>query len=334
MINVGVVGTGRWGFNYVRVLSELEEANLKWCCDLNEKNLKKVKESFPNVRITKNLNDILNDSSINAVCVSTPAIKHFDIVKACLEAGKHVLVEKPLTTSLIESEELVEISRQNDKILMVGHIFLFNSAVRKLKELIDSGELGDIYYTYSQRTGLGPIRNDVNAMWDLAPHDISIFCYLLDTTPISVNAQGLGRLRNDIEDIVFMTLKFPKNILANIHVSWFAPKKVRKVVVVGSDKMAIFDDVEPKEKLKIVNANEPSGFYKTFKEFQNAVKYGDIVKPRLELMEPLKVEVQHFLNCIKSGKRPLTDGENGLQVVKVLEAADKSIHNNGEMIKI
>jgi len=333
-INIGIVGAGRWGFNYVRVFSEMKEANLEWCCDLKDENLQKVKESFPSVKTTKDLNDILNDSSVAAVCVSTPAMDHFKTVKLCLQSGKHVLVEKPLTVKSRESEQLVKLAKEKNRILMVGHIFLFNTAVQELKKLIKRGELGDIFYMYSERTGLGPIRNDVNAMWDLAPHDISIFCYLLGNMPVAVSAQGLGGLRSNIEDVVFMTLKFPDNIMAHAHVSWFDPKKVRRTVVVGSNKMAVFDDMEPEKKLKIINANEPYGFYKTFKEFQNAVQYGDTVAPELKQAEPLKAEVQHFLNCVQSGRQPITDGESGLQVVRILETADKSLHNNGEMINL
>jgi predicted dehydrogenase len=335
MFAVSVIGVGQWGVNYLRVFRELDDAKVKWCCDTDKGRLEKIKKFFPEVFLTIDYNDILKDKEVSAVCIATPATTHYKIVKECLEAGKDVLVEKPITINSEETVELIKLAEKSGRILMVGHIFLYHPAVEKLKELITKNELGEIYYLYSSRTGLGPIRADVNAMWDLAPHDISIFCYLLGTQPISVNATGVARLRDKIEDVVFLTLRFPNNIIGHIHVSWFDYKKIRKMVTVGSKKMAVFDDTETNEKLKIITATQPDErLHLTYDEFLRAIRYGDIYTPSIDLTEPLKLEISHFMECIKNRKQPKTDGYNGLQVVKILEAAQKSLMKNGALVKI
>jgi len=335
MINVGVIGIGQWGTNYIRIFNELDDTQLKWCCDINKQRLQRVNKIYPHIITTQNYSDILSDKETTAVCVSTPATTHHRIVKDCLLAGKDVLVEKPLTISSKDAEDLVKLAEKERRILMVGHVFLYNPAIEKLKELIMNDELGDIHYLYATRTGLGPIRSDTSAMWDLAPHDISIFCYIMNKKPISVNAIGLSRLRKNIEDVVFLTLRFPEDIIGHIHVSWFDPKKVRKITVVGKNKMAVFDDMEPAEKLKIITATLPDErFHLTYDDFLNTIRYGDVSIPKIDLTEPLKLETLHFLDCINTRKTPKTDGLNGLLVAKILDTAQKSLEKDGIKVEI
>jgi len=330
-IKIGVIGCGYWGPNYVRVFNQLPTSKIIWCCDLEDSKLKAITQMFPLTRITNNYMDILNDPEVIAVCVSTPASTHYEIAKKSLLLGKHVLVEKPMTLVVNNAQELCRIAEKESKILMVGHVYEYHPCIEELKDHIKNGELGDIHYLHSVRTGLGPIRKDVNTLWDLAPHDISILLYLLEKKPVWVSAIGQAYIQKGIEDVVFLNLLFPKNILASVHVSWLDPIKVRKLTVVGSRKMAIFDDVENFERFKIFDKGfsleEP--YSHSYGEFRLRLREGDIYIPKTDATEPLKIECAHFLDCIREERIPKTDGEKGREVVAILEAAQASLSNNG-----
>jgi len=334
MVNIALIGCGYWGLNYVRIFNEIEDSNLLYVADVDYGKLTKLAKNS-SIKITKDYKGILEDDKVDAVVISTPSTTHYEIAKNCLLRDKHVLIEKPITISSKEAEELIRIADSKKKVLMVGHTFLFNPAVQKLKEYIKDGTLGDVYYISLVRTGLGPVRNDVNAMWDLAPHDVSILNYLLDSTPSRISALGGSYIRDNIEDVVFMNLIFKSKILANIHASWLNPHKVREVTVVGSKKMAVFDDVTATDKIKLFDKGVQKEYaYASYGEFQLKLRSGDILIPDIKMSEPLKNECLHFIDCVKNNKKPMTDGRNGLEVVKVLEAAQDSLKNGGKEVSI
>lgn len=335
-MNVGIIGVGYWGPNLVRVFSGFASIGKIEICDLNNNNLNKIRKMFPDIKVYNDYYFILNNPEIDAVVIATPAATHFEIGKKALMHGKHVFIEKPLALSVKECEELVAIAENKKRILMVGHTFLYNSAVRFLKEYIDTGEMGSLYYIYSQRLNLGRVRNDINAMWNFAPHDISIILYLIGQSPVAVDARGFSYLQEGIEDVVFITLYFPEKRCAHIHVSWLDPNKVRRMTIVGQNKMAVYDDVLIDEKIKIFdkgisrkNISESLGGAVDFGEFQLIQRAGDVFIPKLEFQEPLKAEASHFIECIEKKTVPLTDGLHGLEVVKILECAQRSLKNNG-----
>ena len=329
MIYVGVVGAGYWGPNLIRNFYNL--GHLKIVCDKNKNRLKKISENYPNINTTCNFDEVLN--SVDAVIVATEDASHYNLSKIALLHGKDVFVEKPLALSVKEAEELVKIARKNSRILMVGHLLLYHPAIRKLKEYIEEDTLGEINYVYSQRVNLGQVRRDTNTLWSLGPHDISSILYLLDKVPNKVIATGESYLQENIYDVVFVTLHFPGKLLAHIHLSWLDPHKIRKLTVVGSKKMAVFDDMESNEKIKLYD----KGVYKpSFESYEGALtlRIGDILIPKIDAREPLRIECEHFMDCIKNRTKPISDGENGLQVVKLLEAAQKSLDNGGIPVKI
>ncbi len=339
MISIGLIGCGTWGRNYIRNFEHLNDAQMYACCDFNEENLKHSKRVLSSLKVFKDPDELIADDKIDAVIVATPANTHFDLAKKCLNTGKHVLVEKPLTLTAEESKALIDLSKKQGKVLMVGHIMEYNPAVVKLKEIIDSKELGNIYYLYLNRTNLGRIREDVNVMWDLAPHDISIVNYLVGQEPKRVSAKGESYIVESTEDVVFLLMEFENNILASIHVSWLDPCKLRRTTVIGDKKMAVFDDMENVDKIRIYDRGitynpKTEREFEDFGSFQLAYKYGDIYIPQLQLSEPLRNQCTHFIECIKSGNGSRTDGENGLRVVEVLAAAQKSLDNDGIFVDI
>lgn len=337
-INIGIIGCGHWGPNFIRNFRQIKDTCVKYAADVSPERLSYVKKTFPNIATEHNYLRILEDDGIDAAVIATPAQTHHKLAKEALSRGKHVLVEKPLTRNIAEAEELISIAKANRKILMVGHTFKFNPAVQKLKSLIDSGTLGKICYIYSRRTNLGPIRKDVNAMWDLAPHDVSILMYLLGSTPLSASAHAGTYLPHRLEDVCFITLIFPRNVLGHIHVSWLDPKKVREIVVVGSCKMAIFDDLNMENPVSVYDKRVMNKRfkqdYKTFEEFQLIIKDGKVALPRIKKEEPLEIECRHFIDCIRKNKVPLTSGEDGLAVLKVLLAAQDSLAKGGSRISL
>lgn len=323
-VNIGLIGLGYWGPNYVRTLSSIPACNIKWCSDLDESKFGILRNT--NIKSAKDYKVMLADPELKAVIISTPTSTHYSIAKDCLKAGKHVLVEKPISNTVKQAEELIRIADDKQLVFMVGHTFLFNSGIKKVKDLLDSNQLGNVVYTHAQRTGLGPIRNDVNAMWDLAPHDVSVFIYLLGM-PKRVLAKGRSFHRPDREDVVFMVMEFDDGIIANAHVSWTDPYKIRSLTVVGSKKMVVFDDVS-NEHVKIFDKGVKYEPGESHGEFKDIVRDGDVTIPKIETKPPLKSECEHFIECVRSGSKPASSGQDGLNVIKVLKAADKSLETN------
>jgi predicted dehydrogenase len=334
-IKVGVVGCGYWGPNLIRNLRQSSECDLKLVCDTSEKRLSHMRRLYPDVATTSRFEDLLNGADIDAVIVATPARLHYEMARACLSAGKHTFIEKPMARTEAEAEELVAFAEHQGLVLMVGHTFLFSPAVRRMKEIIDSGDIGEVQYISARRLNLGLFQKDINVAWDLAPHDVSIVLHLLDELPVSVSCQGSSHVTRGIEDVTMMYLTFPKNRCAFIHNSWLDPKKVRQMTVVGSQRMIVYDDTEPLEKLKIYDARvEVPPHYDTFAEFTYSYHYGDAYVPYIKQDEPLKLECQHFLECIREGCTPITGGRLGLDVVRILEAAGESLRQQGSSIAI
>ncbi len=334
LINVSLIGYGYWGPNLARNLHNLPTCHLAAICDKDAGRLMEVERLYPTAHLVKKYREILIDSAISAVVIATPVPTHYSLTKEALQADKHVLVEKPITMDSTQAEELIEIAASKNKILMVGHTFEYNPAVHKIKELITTGQMGDLYYIYSIRANLGHVQKDLNALWSIAPHDISIIIYLLETLPLEISARGATCLNSGVEDLVFVNLSFPNNITAQIHVSWLDPSKIRKMTIVGSKKMVVYDDVDNEAKIKVYD----KGVYKKgddiYGEFQYKLRTGDIYIPKIDMTEPLKNECAHFIECILEGSNPLTDGESGLGVVRVLEAAQKSLENRGIPVEI
>jgi len=362
VINVGIIGCGNWGRNYVRHFVQIPGAGLVTCCDTNPEVLLAVRERYPLVRLTKNYRDITADPKIDAVIIATPPGDHYRIARACLLRGKHVLVEKPFTLSSEEGYQLADIAEKTGKVLMVGHIMDYHPGMRLVKKHIESGELGKIFYLHSTRTSLGTVREDVSVLWDKAPHDIATLLYLLDEEPTSVAATGRAFVNEGVEDVAFITVRFASGVIANIHVSWLDPSKTSRITIIGDKKMIVFDDGEALEKVKVyskgVNSkrdlarkrensktqgatveNEgenPNGIdaLNGFSEFQYTFTYGDVYIPKLKMSEPLRNECLHFLECIREGKKPLTDAVSGARVVHVLEKAEESLAGRGEYVHI
>jgi len=334
-LGIAVIGCGHWGPNHIRNFAAHKQAQVLYCVDLDPKRLELARELFPSVEATSDLQRVLNDERVKAVVIATPTATHFDLTKKALLAGKHVLCEKPLAASAAEAEELVAMAKQASPVLMVGHVFLFNAGVVKLRDLIVSGELGRVYYLHATRTNLGPIRQDVDCVWDLATHDISIFNYLQWRLPLEVSAHGTDYLQDGKADVAFITLTYPDQVLANIHVSWLDPKKVRQVTVVGERKMVTWDDMIPTGPITIYDkgvVREP--FYKDFGEFHLVTKEGDVVIPKVRASEPLRVQTDYFISCVRAGRIDSCGPSDGLGVVRVLEAIGKSMPANGAPVRL
>jgi len=335
LLKVGVVGCGYWGPNLVRNLRQASDCNLKLLCDVSEQRLRHMQRLYPDLQTTTQFENILNDAEIEAVVIATPVRFHFDMAKAALLAGKHVFVEKPIARTAAESEELVALAEKLGLVLMVGHTFLFSPAVKRMKEIISAGDIGQVQYISARRLNLGLFQKDINVAWDLAPHDISIILHLLEERPFSVSCQGNSHVTRGIEDVTMMYLNFAGNRCAFIQNSWLDPKKVRQMTVVGSRRMIVYDDTEPLEKIKIYDARvETPPHYDTFAEFTYSYHYGDAYVPYIKQDEPLKLECQHFVDCVRNGMTPITDGYLGLEVVRILEAAGLSLKSHGAAIEL
>ncbi len=335
-LGVLVVGCGYWGGNYVRIFHELPATRVVAICDQSLERLGAIGSEFPNVKLVQELQVAVTLPEVDCVIVATPATTHFEATAQCLEAGLPVLVEKPLTTNSAEADGLIQLAAARKLTLMVGHTFVYNAAIRKVREYLESGVLGTVYYMYARRTSLGPIRTDVNALWDLASHDVSIFNFLLGCEPEWVSAIGSRVLRNEREDVGFVSVGYPDGVVAHIHVSWADPNKTREVVVVGSDKQVVFNDLNALERVrlfskgvKMVSPENPS-----YGEFMFQLRDGDIVSPLIEASEPLKNECGHFVDCVCTGKVPITDGLAGSAAVRVMEAIDQSIARGGEPVSL
>ena len=334
-ITIGVVGCGYWGPNLIRNLHQSPDCHLKTICDTSEQRIRHMQRLYPDVGATNRFEDLVNDAGIEGVLIATPVRYHYAMAKACLNSGKHVFIEKPMARTEAEAEELVELARQRGLVLMVGHTFLFAPAVRRMKEIVAAGDIGEVQYVSARRLNLGLFQKDINVAWDLAPHDISIILHLLDESPVSVCCQGNSHVTRGIEDVTSMYLTFSGNRCAFIQNSWLDPKKVRQMTVVGSQRMIVYDDTEPLEKLKIYDARvEVPPHYDTFAEFTYSYHYGDAWVPYIKQDEPLKLECQHFLDCIRTGATPITDGRLGLNVVRILEAAGNSLRQQGASVSL
>jgi len=327
VINIGMIGYGYWGPNSTRNFYELPSSNLVAIADLKMEQLERARTKYPEVNLTQDYHDLFK-MGLDAVVISTPPKTHFSIAKECLLQGLNVFVEKPLTLNSRDAEELIELADTRGLTLMVGHTFEYNSAVHAMKKYIQSQELGDLYYIDTARLNLGLFQRDSNVLWDLGPHDISILLYLLDKTPISVSAQGMPCVIPGVFDVAYLNLIFPDNLTAYVHVSWLDPCKVRRVTVVGSKKMAVFNDMEAEGKIKIYDKGIDAPDYTNgFGEFQYNYRSGDITIPNIRFVEPLREECQHFIDSIVNHTEPRSSGRSGLRVIKVLEAAQRSITN-------
>jgi predicted dehydrogenase len=332
-INVGVVGCGYWGPNLVRNFRVLADCQLKAMCDISEERLAHLKSLYPEVEGTTDYSHLLNGIGLDAVVIATSVKLHHPMAKASLLAGKHTFIEKPMAASSEECEELVEIAQKKGLVLMVGHTFLYSPAVRKIKEVVEWGDLGEIRYICARRLNLGLYQKDINVAWDLAPHDISIILHIMEELPVSVNCRGSAHVTPGVEDVTSMCLNFRNNRSAMIQSSWLDPRKTREMTIVGSKRMIVYDDVAAIEKIKIYDARvERPPHYDTFGEFHYAYHYGDMYVPYIKQEEPLRSECQHFLDCIREGISPLTDGRRGSELVRILEASSQSLKQGGGQV--
>jgi predicted dehydrogenase len=329
VIRVAIVGAGRWGINHVRAFARIQSAEVRAVCDASDAALEKARALVPGARLEKSYEAVLASDDIDAVVLATPAKDHAQMALAALATKKHVLVEKPLALRGADAEAVAALAERENRVLMVGHLLLFHPVVKRMREAILAGEIGDVLYLYAVRVNLGTLRRDENAMWSLAPHDISVMLHLLDAEPKSVSARGAAYLQPNVQDVVFLNLRFESGVLAQIQNSWLDPRKERRIVVVGSKKMMEFDDVHPTDKLKIHDKGydrEPA--FTEYSEYLS-IRSGDIHVPQVAMVEPLDAECRHFLECVAEGKKPLTDGRSAVRVVKVLEAAQKSLMSDG-----
>jgi len=334
-MNICVIGCGYWGPNLIRNFNAISDCNMSMCCDLQPKNLERMKSLFPGIEATMDYRAILESKAIDAVAIATPVSSHYKMASDFLQAGKHVMVEKPLAASRQQCLDLIKIAKQQNRVLMVGHTFEYSAPVNKMKEIVANGELGEILYIRSDRLNLGLFQQDINVVWDLAPHDISIALYLLGKEPTTVQGQGKWHYFENIEDVATATLNFDSGEIAFIHTSWLDPYKVRKMTLVGSKKMLVYDDTHPNEKIKLFDKGiDAPPHYDTYGEFQFAYRYGDIFSPRIDDREPVRVECEHFIECIRGSKTPRSDGYSGLRVVTILEAICESIKKGGAQIQV
>jgi predicted dehydrogenase len=332
---IGVVGCGYWGPNLIRNFRSLPDCRLEMMCDISEQRLKHLRGLYPEITGETNFDHLLNGAGLDAVVIATAVKFHYAMAKASLLAGKHTFIEKPMAASSAQCEELMQIARKNGLVLMVGHTFLYSPVVTKIKEIVDSGDLGDIRYIAARRLNLGLYQKDINVAWDLAPHDISIILHIMEELPRTVNCRGAAHVTPGVEDVTSMCLSFRKNRTAIIHNSWLDPRKIREMTIVGSRRMIVYDDVAQIEKVRVFDARvERPPHYDTFAEFQYAYHYGDMYVPYIKQEEPLKAECQHFLDCIRDGTEPLTNGERGLELVRILEASSVSLKQNGASVDL
>src|SRR6476659_8196544 len=333
--NIGVIGCGYWGPNLLRNFAENEAAQLRWICDLDEQRLASMSRRYPMAQTTTDYRTVDNDPADDAVALVAPVAPHCPIAKELLRAGKHVLLEKPLAATTREAEELIGLAEQNQRTLMVDHTFVYTGAVRKMKEIVSSGELGDLLYFDSVRINLGLFQRDINVLWDLAPHDLSIMDYLIERQPHAISALGSSHIERGIENIAYLVMLFPDEFIAHFHFNWLAPVKIRRTMIAGSSKMVLYDDIEPTEKVRIYDKGVTANRIDDREaEYQTLVSYrtGDVWAPKLDSTEALRHVVAEFLESIRDCRKPLTDGYAGLRVIRLLEAAQQSMKNGGQSI--
>jgi predicted dehydrogenase len=335
-IKVGVIGCGYWGPNLIRNFNDSLHTDIHSVSDLIIERLNSIRIRYPQVKITEDYRDILKDDNIEAVAVATPVSSHYKIVSDALKAGKHVLVEKPLTTNVKEAESLVNLAAKKGLVLLVDHIFIYTNAIRKIKNYLAKGELGEMYYFDSVRINLGLFQHDINVIWDLAPHDLAVMDHLISEQPISITATGSSHTPSRHEDVAYITLQFKSSFIAHFHVNWMSPVKIRKIIIGGSRKMLVFDDLDPSEKIKLydkgiqVTKTDKNSIYQSLVQY----RIGDIYSPSIDSTEALKAVIDHFADCINNHKKPVTDGIAGLRVVRLLEAADKSLKKGWVKVKL
>ena len=335
MIKVGVIGYGYWGPNLVRNFMEAPGSTVVSVCDLRSERLAAARIRYPAINAVTDCSSLFSDSNIDAIVIATPVSSHFDLAMAALKAGKHVLVEKPLAANSEQAIRLIEEADKRRKVLMVDHTFVYTSAVRKIRELITANALGDIYYYYAVRVNLGLFQHDVNVIWDLAIHDLSVMDYVLPSKATAVSATGISHIPGQPENVAYITLFFAEPQIAHVHVNWLTPVKVRHTLIGGSEKMILYDDLEPSEKVKIYDkgitvSQSPEAVYEMLVSYRS----GDMWAPRLDATEALQTEALHFIDCVENGKKPETDGQAGLRLVRIVEAAEKSLRARGQLVEI
>ncbi|HYP49073.1 MAG TPA: Gfo/Idh/MocA family oxidoreductase [Thermoleophilaceae bacterium] len=323
-VKVAVIGTGYWGPNLARNFDALPESRLSWICDGSEQQLERVGPAFPSARTTTSLDEVLADAELDAVAIATPVPTHAELARRCLSAGKHVFVEKPLAQSVAAAEEVVDAAREVGRVLMVGHLLEYHPGLVRLKELVDTGELGDVHYIYGNRLNLGKLRADENALWSLGAHDVAVLLWLAEEEPVECHAHGESYMREGVEDVVFCYLRFPSGLAAHLHLSWLDPHKERRFTVVGSRRMATFDDMKVDQKLTVYD----KGFDQKYRNYGEYIaRSGDVWSPAVPNDEPLRIECRHFVERVMDGSPPRSDGESGLRVVRVLESLQRSLES-------
>jgi len=334
MINCAIIGYGYWGPNLLRNFAATPNTSVHTVVDLRPERLALVSRNYPNVKVTSDIDSIWMNTEIDAVIIATPVFTHFDLAKKALLAGKHVLLEKPMTDTVAHAEELIELANKQGKVLMVDHTFLYTSAVQKMKSLIDSGELGSVKYFDSTRINLGLIQQDVNVLWDLAPHDISILDYLIPAKPMSVQATGVSHIHNGIENIAYLTVKYAHDFIAHFHCSWSSPVKIRMMLLGGDKKMVVFDDMEPTEKIRIYDTAHTVSTDEEKQRILVDYRIGDVFIPKLALQEALAGMAKDFIQSIMTGSKPIASYESGLNTIRILEAAQISIKEQGREVAL
>lgn len=330
-LNIGVIGYGYWGPNIVRNFNSVDGARVVKVCDINQDALKKARKVYPSLEVTTDYNEIISSKDIDVVAVVTPVCTHFEISKKALQNGKNVFVEKPFTSTVAQAEELVELAEKKNLTIMVDHTFLFTGAVRKIKEIIDANILGNIYYYDSTRVNLGLFQHDINVVWDLAPHDFSIMDYLIDEKPEALTACGKSHI-NKLEDVAYITVYFPNNIIAHFNVNWLSPVKVRTTLIGGERKMLVWNDINADEKIKVYDKGVEINGRESIYNLLVSYRFGDIWSPKVDHVEALKLEAEHFVDCLMNNKTPINDGKAGLRIVRMLEACNKSLKYNGQVV--
>ena len=334
--NVGIIGCGYWGPNLIRNFVSCPETELLWACDLDENRLEKILRSYPNVRKTTDMNEMLADENVSAIAIATPVHTHFSVAKACLKSGKHVLIEKPLASNVKQGEELVQLAREKGLQLMCDHTFCYTGVVRKIKEIIQSGSLGELLYFDSVRVNLGLFQQDINVVWDLAPHDLSILDFLVNENPTTVSAHGVSHASNNLENIAYVSLRYSIPFISHFHVNWLSPVKIRKTIIGGAKKMLVWDDMDPAEKIKIYDKGIEVRADNREEKNRLLISYrsGDMYAPQFDHTEALALVVRELADCILENRAALTDGEAGLRVLRVLDAAERSIKADGATVSI
>jgi len=341
MIRIGIIGYGYWGPNIARNFNSCQGAKLVSICDLDKKRLHIAKSTYPFIKTFSDAKDLITSKDVDAVAIVTPVFTHYELSKLALENGKHIFVEKPFTSNISQAEKLIELASRKNLKIMVDHTFLFTGAVRKMRQVIDSGELGSLFFYDSVRVNLGLFQHDINVIWDLAPHDFSIMLYLIDKEPTAVSAMGRQHFNNGMEDVAYVGVYFDDDgFIAHFHCNWLSPVKVRRTLISGDKKMLVWDDISSDEKIKIydkgVDITNANGIHKLLVSYRSGDVYvpHDVYVPRIDNTEALKLEADYFVECLENGHKPFNDGEAGLKVVKMLEAADKSLKSEGKKIRL